>query len=68
MEEIVMQLFNTENKSAIVKFRVTPTEKERLKQVARSEGKTVTSFIVDVLNDYVGDSDSRLSQLKEKKV
>ena len=63
-----MQLFNTENKSAIVKFRVTPTEKERLKQVARSEGKTVTSFIVDVLNDYVGDSDSRLSQLKEKKV
>lgn len=68
MEEIVMQLFNTENKSAIVKFRVTPTEKERLKQVARSEGKTVTSFIVDVLNDYVGDSDSRLSQLKEKKL
>lgn len=68
MEEIVMQLFNTENKSAIVKFRVTPTEKERLKQVARSEGKTVTSFIVDVLNDYVGDSDSRLSQVKEKEV
>lgn len=63
-----MELSNTENKSAIVKFRVTPTEKERLKQVARSEGKTITSFIVDALNDYVGDSDSRLSQLKEKEV
>lgn len=63
-----MELFNTENKSAIVKFRVTPTEKERLKQVARSEGKTITSFIIDVLNDYVGDSDSRLSQLKEKEL
>lgn len=63
-----MELFNTENKSAIVKFRVTPTEKERLKQVARSEGKTITSFIIDALNDYVGDSDSRLSQLKEKEL
>lgn len=57
-----MELFNTENKSAIVKFRVTPAEKERLKQVAKSEGKTITSFIIDALNDYVGDSDSRLSQ------
>lgn len=63
-----MELFNTENKSAIVKFRVTPTEKERLKQVARSEGKTITSFIIDALNDYVGDSDSRLSQSKEKEL
>ena len=62
-----MELFNTENKSAIVKFRVTPTEKERLKQVARSEGKTITSFIIDVLNDHVGDFDSRLSQEKEYK-
>ena len=60
-----MELFNTENRSAIVKFRVTPTEKERLKQVARSEGKTITSFIMDVLNDHVSDSDSRLSQEKE---
>ena len=60
-----MELFNTENKSAIVKFRVTPTENEHLKQVARSEGKTITSFIIDVVNDHVGDFDSRLSQEKE---
>ena len=63
-----MELFNTETKSAIVKFRVTPTEKERLRQVASSEGKTITSYIIDVLNEHVSDSDSRLSRVKEKKL
>lgn len=61
-----MELFNNEKRSAVVKFRVTPSEKERLKQVASSEGKTITSYIIDVLNDHVSDSDSRLSRLKEK--
>lgn len=60
-----MELFNTETKSAVVKFRVTPTEKERLRQVASSEGKTITSFIIDVLNDHVNSSSSHPSQLKE---
>lgn len=63
-----MELFNTETKSAIVKFRVTPTEKERLRQVASSEGKTITSYIMDVLNEHFSDSDSRLSRVKEKKL
>ena len=60
-----MELFNTETKSAVVKFRVTPTEKERLRQVASSEGKTITSFIIDVLYYHVNSSSSHPSQLKE---
>jgi len=49
------------NKTETIFFRVSPNLKNRLQLIAESEKRTLSNFIINVLEGYISENDPKLT-------